>query len=72
MNMLWSTEPTKLLKRGESLKKDIANFEKVPKKSKIFEGLNEDSVDGGNSIFTSKILSPRVQGRYVAELAWHK
>lgn len=69
--MLWSTAPTKRAVRGASLQKDVARQSKSPKKSKIFTRYIEDPQES-TSIFQSKIFSPSNEGRYVAELAWHK
>ena len=73
-NMLYVTAPTKKLHRGDSLKKDIRFQESSPKsrRSRIFSGyVSERSRDDGASIYDSKIFSPKNEGRYIAELAWH-
>ena len=72
-NMLFCTAPTKKLHRGDSLKKDI-RFQDSPKsrRSRIFSGyVSERSRDVGDSVYDSKIFSPKNEGRYIAELAWH-
>jgi len=55
------------------LKKDIT-LQDSPKsrRSTIFSGyVSERDRDEGASIYDSKIFSPKNEGRYVAELAWH-
>ena len=57
--MLWSTSPTRLLNRGETLKKDITMQPKAQKKSKIFSGYDFAKQEDQSVLFSSKVASPR-------------
>jgi hypothetical protein len=57
--MLWSTSPTRLLNRGETLKKDITMQPKAQKKSKIFSGYDFAKQEDQSVLFSSKATSPR-------------
>lgn len=65
--MLWSTSPTNRLKRGASLKKDIALAPMIRRKSKVFRGYTK-TIEPPKRFFQAKSpISPK-KGRYVAEL----
>lgn len=65
--MLWSTSPTNRMKRGESIKKDVAHAPVVRKRSKIFRGYNK-TIDPPSTYFASKHHTEAKQGRYIAHL----
>jgi len=65
--MLWSTSPKNRLRRGESIKKDIARMPVARKKSRIFKGYSKE-MEPPASYFAAKQHTESKKGRYVADL----
>ena len=66
--MLWSTSPSNRLKRGASLKKDIAKQPVKRKRSKIFTGYSK-TIEAAGQTFQSKAQNEPKKGRYIPDLA---